>query len=440
MINTQALKDALSKHAPHVDKQRREDWLQEAISICSYNADMTKSFTDSDKRNAFIEELVTKDIKRLGSFGGNDIAAFWLDYNDIFSPFTNDEGLPQNTQSVIESKLCIIAPTRMTGDMIRGVALEDCAKRDFERKMVPYGFTPRPDMLEIFSSLYDKRIPEHPWLVGMPDGIYEDRNGDIHVVDFKVPANPSSIKNMQKDPPAGYNAQMGTYEAILNYHNINVKSRILAPLSVKTMEVSPIIMPEVENFTKILLDLGDQAWSHVLNGTIPHKDYDFSNVERVEKVHPDVEAAANKFCYLNTIKNLSSKAADEARSDLEWSLKKHHDIEPSGHKKVKLPVGISYSTTDEKKELSKDALIRKYQDMGGDINDPDLYLTKSASTKINVSKAKRDPYTPRLDQIRSLASEIVGDSIEELNDIIGIDDARNEPSDYNPEKEEEFSP
>lgn len=419
MINTQALRDELTRYAPHVNKLRREDWLNEAILVDTYNADITKSFETPEKRDAFIEELVKKDIRRLGSFGGNDIAAFWLDHNDIFSPFTNEEGLPQNTQSVIESKLCIIAPTRMTGDMIRGVALEPMAKLDFERQMSANGFTPRPDMLEIFTSLYDNRIPEHPWLVGMPDGIYEDRNGDIYVVDFKVPANADAVRDMQRDPPEGYNAQMGTYEAILGFHNIRVKHRILAPMSIKTMETTPIIMPEVKDFTKTLLGLGDNAWHHVINGTIPNRDYDVGDLTKIEKVDDSVERSANRFAYFNALKKAVEDAMTQERRIMEWMLKKHHDITPDQGKKVKLPVGISYSTTTPKPSLSKDALARKYVDLGGDIEDPDLYITPKPSTRINITTSKKDPYTPRLDQFRSLAVDMFKEAEEEVNEVVG---------------------
>ena len=119
----ESLTEELAKYAPHVDKQRREDWLVEAIQIESYNADMTRSFNSPEQRQDYIKSLTEKAIRRLSSFGGNDIAAFWMDELDIFSPFTTEEGLPQNTQAVIESKLCVAAPSRMTGDMIRGVAL-----------------------------------------------------------------------------------------------------------------------------------------------------------------------------------------------------------------------------------------------------------------------------------------------------------------------------
>lgn len=413
------LTEELAKYAPHVDKQRREDWLVEAIQIESYNADMTRSFNSPEQRQDYIKSLTEKAIRRLSSFGGNDIAAFWMDELDIFSPFTTEEGLPQNTQAVIESKLCVVAPNRMTGDMIRGVALEPMAQLDFERKMAANGWISRPDMLEIFSNLYENRIPEHPWLVGMPDGIYEDKKGRVYVVDFKCPANPDTVKLMQRDPPEGYNAQMGTYEAILNFHGIQVKDRILAPLSLKTMETTSIVMPEVKNFTSQLLELGDTAWSHVLNGTIPSRKFGVANVENIQEVNPRVEHSANSYAYYKALENRASKMAATAKSELEWDLQKYHGINPSDHGKIKLPVGISYSTTQPKDDLNKEALLREIVKLGGDKDNPDLYVKRSPTTRLIISTSKKSPYAPRLDQLRTVASEMLEEAEEELLAVIG---------------------
>lgn len=405
----------LSESVPHVEAQRRSDWLREAISIEAYNADILKDFESSEQRMQEILRRTKKSIARLTSLGGTDIGILYMSSLGEFSPFENEEGQPQNTKTVVESKLCIVAPSRVTGDMLRGIALEDAAKKQFERSEFGRSLKPRPDLMEIFTGLYESRLTDYPWLVGMPDAIYEDSDGKIHVVDFKVPANPETISKMESYPPSSYNAQMGAYKAILELHGIQVESRILAPLSIKTMTTTAITMPEPANFIKDLLALGDEAWSHVLSGTLPHIEYTSGDQEKHDELKPDTAAEVNRFIYLKQIENIASNQAKEARATAEYLLRRD-GIDPAARAKTKIP-GVNYSVSN-KKERSKSAVERAFVALGGDINDPSLYIEKESVTA-NIVRGKKDPYIGTVETLKRAADEVISDGLEELPSLIG---------------------
>lgn len=430
----------ISKAVPYIPEQRRNDWLREAIIIEAYNADTLENFESDDQRKERIEQRTKKSIARLTSLGGTDIGILYMSSLGEFSPFETEEGLPQNSKSVIESKQCIIPPNRVTGDMERGIALEDIARKKFELSTFGRDFKPRPDLMEIFTGLYESRLSDHPWLVGMPDAVYEDKNGKIHVVDFKVPANPESISNMEKYPPSNYNAQMGAYKAILEFHGIQVKSRILAPLSIKDMTTTPIVMPEPTNFIKDLLALGDEAWDHVMNGTLPHFEYSAGDMERHDELKKETAFEVNRYIYLKQLENISSKFAKEARNTMEYLLQRD-GINPAGRSKTKIP-GINYSVSS-KKERDKGAVERAFVELGGDLDDPNLYVEKE-SVKATIVRGKRDPHIGTVDTLKRAADEIITDGMEELPSLIGeidLDKSKENEVEINNENEtESFQP
>lgn len=406
----------LAKAVPHVESQRKSDWLREAISVEAYNADaLRKKPLSNEERMQEIVRRTKKSIARLTSLGGTDIGILYMSSLGEYSPFENEEGQSQNARTVVESKLCIVPPSRVNGDMRRGIALEDESREEFERTEVGSGLKPRPDLMEIFKSLYKCRLTDYPWLVGEPDAIYEDDAGKIHIVDFKVPANPDSIRNMEGYPPSNYNAQMGAYKAILELHGIQVESRILAPLNSKTMTTTAIIMPEPENFVRDLLALGDEAWGHVLNGTLPHIEYSYDDMEKHDDLKEDTALEVNRYIYFKQMENIAKKHANHARGTMEYLLKRD-GIDPSGRAKTKIP-GINYSVS-KKNVRDKSAVEREFIRLGGDLNDPKLYV-ESESVTANIVRGKKDPHIGTVETLKRAADEVISDGIEELPSLIG---------------------
>lgn len=400
----------LSQLKPDVDPQRRSDWLRETIGVETHNADQQNDFDSIEARQEKIKELVKKSIARLTAFGGTDMGIIYMDSLGEFSPFETDDGLPQNTNTVIESKQCVVPPVKVNGDMERGNILEPVARRKFKEIMKSEGFKVRLDLMQIFSALYESRLEKYPWLVGAPDDIFEDKNGKIYVVDYKVPANPSLIPIMADHPPTAYNGQMGCYEAILNLHEISVEDRILAPLSLKDMTVTPIYMPRDASLVDTLLQLGDNAWKHVVNGTMPIE----SRRGGETNIHKELDEATNKYMheyvFYTSLKNLATRRAESARERLDY-LMNQNGMSPKKNEKSKLPL-ISFSRSITKKKNNK-LIEKKLQEMGVDTNDEDFKVT-TESIRATVVRGKNDPNINTVNEISSIASEFIDEGLEEI--------------------------
>lgn len=96
------------------------------------------------------------------------------------------------------------------------------------------------------------------------------KNGDVYIVDYKVPM-PSQIDHIQSiGVPFYYEAQLHHYKLILDDLKdlgLNVKGLKLCPLNLKTFEVEEYDVPVREELLEQILETGDKYWNnYVLKG------------------------------------------------------------------------------------------------------------------------------------------------------------------------------
>lgn len=228
-----------------------------------------RQFIDDTHARAWIDQVVDQEpdrafwhIDRLKGIGGSEIGVLLGAENGDFHPFSDG-------RQITKQKLLLEGLTPPNGDLKRGTMMEDMAENLYFDQIAKRGAKSilTEDLKAIINAYHNE---EHPWLVGNPDGIIQEKNGDIYIVDYKVPM-PSQIDHIQSvGVPFYYEAQLHHYKLILDGlkdFGLNVKGLKLCPLNLKTFEVEEYDVPIREELLDDILEAGDKYWNdYVLKG------------------------------------------------------------------------------------------------------------------------------------------------------------------------------
>jgi len=245
-----------------------------------------RQFIDDTHARAWIDQVVGQEpdrafwhIDRLRGIGGSEIGVLLGSEDGEFHPFSD-------ARQISRQKLLLEGLTPPNGDLKRGTMMEDMAESLYFEQIAKRGAKSiLTDDLKAIINAY--RNEEHPWLVGNPDGIIQEKNGDVYIVDYKVPM-PSQIDHIQSvGVPFYYEAQLHHYKLILDdlkELGLNVKGLKLCPLNLKTFEVEEYDVPVRPELSDQILEVGDKYWNnYVLKGR-PAPLIQLRNTSQLSKV------------------------------------------------------------------------------------------------------------------------------------------------------------
>lgn len=241
---------------------------------------------DDTHAYAWIDQVLNQEpqramwhVDRLFGIGGSEIGVLLGNDNGEFHPFSD-------ARQITRQKLLLDGLTPPNGDLKRGSMMEDMAENLYFEQIAKRGAKSilTDDLKEIISNYKNE---EHPWLVGNPDGIIQEKNGDVWIVDYKVPM-PSQIDHIQSiGVPFYYEAQLHHYKLILDdlkELGLEVKGLKLCPLNLKTFEVEEYDVPVRPELSAQILEVGDKYWNnYVLKGR-PAPQVRLRNTSHLSKV------------------------------------------------------------------------------------------------------------------------------------------------------------
>lgn len=241
---------------------------------------------DDTHAYAWIDQVLNQEperamwhIDRLFGIGGSEIGVLLGNDDGEFHPFSD-------ARQITRQKLLLDGLTPPNGDLKRGTMMEDMAESLYFEQIAKRGAKSilTDDLKEIISNYKNEK---HPWLVGNPDGIIQEKNGDVWIVDYKVPM-PSQIDHIQSvGVPFYYEAQLHHYKLImddLTELGLEVKGLKLCPLNLKTFEVEEYDVPVRPELSAQILEVGDKYWNnYVLKGR-PAPQIRLRNTSHLSKV------------------------------------------------------------------------------------------------------------------------------------------------------------
>lgn len=231
---------------------------------------------DEDRKQAWIISVLDKEkdrgiwhAHRLFGLGGSEIGVI-IGYNrGDFHPF-------DTPQDIFKRKLMLEGLTATNGHLERGTIMEPIVKKRYLEKIKKdRGAVSilKNDLLKIIS---EYRNEEHPWLVGNPDDIIQEENGDVYIVDYKVPMPDGLVHILNYGCPPYYTAQLHHYKKILDdlYEQgkipFKIKGLKLIPFDLATFNGIEVTVEYQPSLVDEILKTGDKFWNeYVLKNVSP---------------------------------------------------------------------------------------------------------------------------------------------------------------------------
>lgn len=412
-MNYQGLIEHMRKSAPFVQDSIIEDWIHSAIETISADLDIYEDFATPALRAQRIERDVLWHIRRLNGFGGSDMSVLYTEYKGGFTTYGGDETI--DAASVVAGKLALVGVSGSNGDMQRGKVMEKEAEASFLREMRMKGLIlkPHPTAIKQLKEFQEKGWEEHPWCYSSPDGVYIDQHGKSWLVDFKVPSDPDNAVAYYRDPPLHYRAQLAQYKAHLQAAGVEIDNVALVPFSTKMWRSYVGDFSITQDFINEILECGDYYWEFVKNGELPRrppsKDFQF-----IEELPAELKGVMAEFIMASKMKSVSDKRQKQLKTTI-LELASLHGVDwMSDGRKTRLP-GVDISHSDGKRKINTDALKSRYEKLGGDLEDPDLYTTTS-STTVGVVRGKKVAFIDFIVDNQDVAETMFQDAIAEIKE------------------------
>lgn len=397
-----------------------------------------RQFIDDTHARAWIDQVVGQEpdrafwhIDRLRGIGGSEIGVLLGGEDGEFHPFSD-------ARQISRQKLLLEGLTPPNGDLKRGTMMEDMAESLYFEQIAKRGAKSiLTDDLKAIINAY--RNEEHPWLVGNPDGIIQEKNGDVYIVDYKVPM-PSQIDHIQSvGVPFYYEAQLHHYKLILDdlkELGLNVKGLKLCPLNLKTFEVEEYDVPVRPELSEQILEVGDKYWNnYVLKGR-PAPLIQLRNTSHLSKVEFELIDTDPEG---NTI-TIPAIVEDDRQDD---GPKKNGLLKFEGHD---ITVNVEQFTSRVSSHLDRYYMWRNMALEAMDMSDtykeavemsmPKALLRSQVETIRNNGAEMRIQQTydeeKLKDMIRKIATES-GISREEVDVLLNSDELK-KPAEYDAEK------
>jgi len=216
-------------------------------------------------------------IRRASGFGGSEIGTMILWDRGHFTPFTS-------ARTIVAEKLFRAIPDADTDDTRRGRVLEPIARQTF--------IDTHPELQRdpnLLNLMKGHRYRGAESVIGTPDDIFRDQDGDLIIVDYKAPRpTPTLVTgDTSRKQDEGelvseaeaewfrYACQLHQYRAIL----LDVMDKAGLPLVNVSMElirfnawnglVSMDNIPYDEQLERDMFAVHQTLWAHVMRGELP---------------------------------------------------------------------------------------------------------------------------------------------------------------------------
>jgi hypothetical protein len=373
----------LKNTVPHVQDDIARDWLIESSQVVAQ--DIEDGYIDAD-HGAEYEALIQTlkwHIRRKKSFGASEMSALYTEFKGEWYPFGD-------VADIVRQKLCVEAVGHSNGDTARGHYHEPKAREMFIKQMKRQGIFLTPDNYsrkQISNLRFTGGIPGMEWMDCSPDDIFLDQDGKRYLVDYKCPAEESTITAMLSKVPDYYRAQLGQEVIILNHLGIEVDEIMLIPFSTKTMNVTPISCFVEDEMIQDIKDAGNHYWKCVQKGEFPRrppsKDYEF-----VHQLPDELKRAVLEYVVHQKGKLLHTDEEKRAKGRMVDLMRQHRIDLDNPDKKVSIP--MVDTRHQETRRFDQTAAIKKLKELGVDTDDDQFYnVTDSLVVTVNRSKSNR---------------------------------------------------
>lgn len=416
--NISALKDSdfeslfqtLKTTVPHVNDDIARDWLLESANVIAADIDDGLIEGEGSEYDVLVKTLKWH-IRRKKSFGASEMSALYTEFKGEWYPFGD-------VADIVRQKLCVTAVGHSNGDTARGHFHEPKARQMFVRLMHKQGIYLESDdhSKEQISRLrFAGGIPGMEWMDCSPDDIFIDQDGNRYLVDYKSPAEESTIADMLSKVPEYYRAQLGQEVIILDYLGIPVHEIMLVPFSTKTMNVTPISCSVDEQLIQDIKDAGNYYWKCVQEGTFPKrppsKDYEF-----VQQLPDELRRAVIEYVCHQKGKLLHTDEEDRAKRRVMELMRQHRIDIDNPDKKVSIP--LVDTRWQESKRFNQTAAISKLQSLGVDTDTDEFYTTKPMQV-VTVNRSAGNRYNEIAVGIENfMMSNIAGDRQTIVDDFV----------------------
>lgn len=399
-----ALFEQLKTVLPAVMDDIAEDWITESSRVIAKDIEEGNIATKGNEYDTLLNQL-RWHIRRKGKFGASDMSALYMEYKDNWYPFGD-------AATIIAEKLCTQPVQPMTGDTSRGVAMEEHCREAFLRLMRQQGVHLEVDSYakERLAALrYSGGIPGMEWMDCSPDDILLDQDGYRYLVDYKCPAESSSVEAMQRDVPDYYQAQLAQEKIMLEYLEIPADRIMLVPFSTKDWKVYPVDCEISQEMCVDVIDAGNYYKGFLEKRELPRrppsKDYEY-----VAELPEVLQKIILEYTLHNKGKLIHESEEKRLKSQMIELLAIHKvDIEDRD-KKIGMPlINHRWQTT---RRVNTQALQNALTELGVDVND-DKFYSESEARVISVSTSKSNRYSFIREGIENfMAGQVANDRAE----------------------------
>lgn len=404
----------LISQAPHFDPKIAEEWLASTLEACEQEVEIDGDYVGKDEFESQVASRMKWQVRLLNGFGPSDIGILYIEHQGGFSPFDT------TAADVVRSKFGMSAPQASLGDIERSRFLKPVAEKKFLRQMADKDLSPMPEAKRaIYEYLDGGGDPDHPWMTGLPNGVFKDRSGEVWLVNFTVPRTHESCVTSYEFPSMGHRAQLALHKMILERAGIEVHHTVVCPLSVKTMECMPSEVQIKPDFEKGILEAGDHYWGLVQKHETPSfvPKNAFENIP-AEDLPEDSQKLIFRFAYFKKIEGMAKKEAEKAKESMREVLMEQ-GICLSAMKKTRIPlIDISEQTRTNFDANSAKAYI---EELGGDPENERLYRNSVTQT-IQLIRGKSSPYAADINRVQEVATRVMLDGELDIAEELGHED------------------
>ncbi|MDU8351339.1 hypothetical protein RYA05_05420 [Pseudomonas syringae pv. actinidiae] len=400
---------------PHVLENVAADWLDESAQVIAKDIEIGAISGDSSKKSDY-EQLVSNlrwHIRRKKTFGASDMSCLYMEFKDQWYPFGE-------AADIVKQKLCLQAVEPMTGDTSRGTFMEGEARRKFIKYMQRQGIYLESDdssRQKISDLRFAGGIPGLEWADCSPDDIFLDQDLNRYLVDYKCPAETSSVEDMLSSPPDYYKAQLGQELIILDYLGVKVDRTMLVPMSYKDFDVFPVDCHIDNQMLEDIVSAGNHYWGYVERNEFPKRPYS-KNYEFVEQMTDEVQNIVLELALHQKGRLLHEGEEKKLKRRLEEVLTINKIDIDDRDKKVSIPlVDIKWTERETLNQEAVKAFIKKEQgiDIEADEHRAQFYRT-TCNRSVTMNRSSKTRYAPISTAIEGF---MVGKVAEMRVDVVG---------------------
>ena len=255
------------------------------------------------------------------------------------------------------------------------------------------------------------------YLENQQESIYIDKNNEVWLVSFKVPAEHGTVISAYEDPGLYYKAPLAQDKIFLEQAGVKVHHTAIVPFSTKEMKVYVSEFPVDLEMEKLVVDAGNQYWEYVQRNELPKrptgKDYSY-----IREVPPVLQKLIAKHILTKKIESLSEDKAKKLKERiLEISKTLGIDWEVLDKKTMLPGVNISHK---EARSFNQNLLKDEFRMLGGNPDD-DRFYTNRTQTSITVVRSAKSDHAQLVSEIQEIAVRTMQDGLEDALEYMEID-------------------